>query len=788
MLQIDNLTSKPTPELSYLTKPEWSYLDTSTGFKVIVSVLSSCIVYVRVSGYVDLKSAERSVSLTLKSIEEAIPASGFYVQITDYSELEGASREAQKHFIESIRNRKRLLALIFVGLNTTMEIMVKLGKRINLFSFEGYIVKNYGAASILAVDLLKEKGLTLPSARGTVIKESTFCQRKAPCLFVISDPDWSVSQNEFSIRFEILNGNILHTVSKGKMQEKHVDDIIRLRETVHEKCNPEQCFDYIIGDVQELKRGSQKARMKYAASLSEWYTRYPFKKYILYGANSATRAGVFLSEPLVPFKVCVVNDLSQAMKLIAEEKSGIRLSDNIWPFKKKKNNRFTDSQVQEYVSELLQYLGGINWDVNGIKQNRVDSSHPFYAVFESVNLLKDEMDELLQERQRQEEEKIHLLAELQHVQKLETMGTLAGGIAHEFNNVLGGIIGYTEIAREDSPGNTAVHESLSQILKLSYRARDTVKQILFFSRKGKPEKRLLEPCQFLNEELKILRATIPSTIEIRKNFHECSFKISADKVQLQQVVLNLCNNAFHAMEQEGGVLEIGLSLVTLDLEDVKHHPDLVPNEYVKFTISDTGEGIALSNIGRIFDPYFTTKEVGKGTGLGLSVAQGIIRDHDGAITVKSEEGKGTIFNVLLPKSEGEFEFDPETEILPTGTEKILLVDDEEFMAFTTKKLLEKLGYEVTALTSSHETLELFKKDPQRYDLLITDLTMPYLTGDMLASEITAIRPDMPVILTTGYVEAVDREKVKQSGIKVFIPKPCKKQDLSKTIRQVLDGK
>lgn len=241
-------------------------------------------------------------------------------------------------------------------------------------------------------------------------------------------------------------------------------------------------------------------------------------------------------------------------------------------------------------------------------------------------------------------------------------------------------------------------------------------------------------------------------------------------------------------KQKGGVLEIGLSPVVLDAEDVKAFPDLKAGEYAKLTVRDTGTGIDAKIIDKIFDPFFTTKGVGKGTGMGLSVVHGIVKDHGGGITVESTVDQGTTFTILLPKADGIAEDKTESEHLPTGTENILIIDDEEFMVFPQKKILERLGYTVTAMTSSLEALELFKKDPQRYDLIITDLTMPNLTGDRLAKEVTTIRSDMPVILSTGYSDAVDNEKVKQSGIAAFVSKPCKKEDLAKTIRLILDGK
>lgn len=379
-------------------------------------------------------------------------------------------------------------------------------------------------------------------------------------------------------------------------------------------------------------------------------------------------------------------------------------------------------------------------------------------------------------------------AQLAQKQKMESVGTLAGGVAHEFNNILGGIIGYAEIAKDDAMDNRLVCQSLEEILKLSGRARDTVKQILSFSRKNKPQQKLIRLASLLREELKVLRVTIPTTIDIREAIDGCSGTILGDQTQIQQAIMNMCMNAAYAMKENGGVLGVGLSPVMMDAEDVKHYIDLKPGDYLELTISDTGIGIDPKLMDKIFDPFFTTKEVGKGTGMGLAVVHGTVKEHGGHISVKSIVGQGTTFTVLFPKADGDAEIISEDQQLPTGNESILIVDDEEFMVFSQKKILERIGYHVTAMTNSLEALGLFKKYPQRYDLIITDLTMPHLTGDRLASEVTAIRPDMPVILATGYADAVDSEKVKQSGIKAFIPKPCKKQDLAKTIRLVLDEK
>ncbi len=377
---------------------------------------------------------------------------------------------------------------------------------------------------------------------------------------------------------------------------------------------------------------------------------------------------------------------------------------------------------------------------------------------------------------------------LNRFQNNESISTLAGGIAHEFNNILGGITGYTEIAADDAHNDGPVLESLDEILKLCNRASDVVKQILTFSRNENNDLKSLQPHLTIEKSIKVLQKEFPSNIEIKLNIDENSGTIMADSTQLYQVGLSLCLNAAHAMEENGGRLKIGLEPVVLDIEDVKQNSCLKPGAYMKLTVSDNGTGIDPKIIDRIFDPFFTTKGVGKGSGMGLAVVHGIVKSYGGAISVSSKPGEGTTFTVFLPKVAEKTEEQKSYDVMPAGTESILLVDDEEHLAFPMKIILERLGYTVTAMTNSLKTLELFKKDPQKYDLIISDLTMPHLPGDKLASEIMAIRPDIPVIIISGHTDAVAAERLNHSGIRAFIPKPCQKQDLAKTVRLILDEK
>ena len=391
-------------------------------------------------------------------------------------------------------------------------------------------------------------------------------------------------------------------------------------------------------------------------------------------------------------------------------------------------------------------------------------------------------------RKKAEEEKAALETQLLHAQKMESIGTLSGGIAHDFNNLLGIILGNAELAMDDMPEWHPAKFNLNEIRTASLRARDVVKQLLSFSRKTDPKQQPAKLVQIVEDALKILRSSIPTSVNIHQNIpDDTDDTILADSTQINQVMINLFTNAAHAMEDTGGVITIGIENIDLDHVSAPTYPDLSPGNYVKLTVSDTGTGIDHEVKDRIFDPYFTTKEVGKGTGIGLSVVHGIVKSHNGAILVDSQFGKGTTFSILFPVAEESvvIETEPDDEF-PTGNERILILDDEESMVDIGRRRLERLGYQVEARTDPVEALDLFRADPDQFDLVITDMTMPRITGDNLVKEILKIRPDMPTILCTGFSEKIDEEKAKKIGVREYIDKPFDQGKLSRLVRKVLD--
>ncbi len=386
-------------------------------------------------------------------------------------------------------------------------------------------------------------------------------------------------------------------------------------------------------------------------------------------------------------------------------------------------------------------------------------------------------------------EKLQIQAKLAQVQKLEAIGTLAGGIAHDFNNILGAILGYAEMVQDDCLTGSTMRNYIDHVVEASHRAKELVKQILAFSRQAEITEQALQPAFIIKEAVKMLRASLPTTIEIQINIDPEVGLILADPTRIHQIMTNLCTNAFHAMEETGGTLTISLKNKEFVPADLIHEPHVQPGHFVEISVGDTGPGISPQIINKIFDPFFTTKEVGKGTGMGLAIIHGIAKKSGGFVSCRSSPDEGTIFHVYLPihvsTAHPKEKITP-LELIQTGIERILFVDDEEMLAEMGKNMLERLGYRVTIETNSIEALKTIQNQPDRFDLVITDQTMPGMTGSDLARRIMQMRPGMPIILCTGFSNMISEEKARIYGIKGFAMKPLAKKDLAALIRKVLD--
>ena len=384
-------------------------------------------------------------------------------------------------------------------------------------------------------------------------------------------------------------------------------------------------------------------------------------------------------------------------------------------------------------------------------------------------------------------ERERLEGQLRQSQKMEAIGTLAGGIAHDFNNILAAIIGFSEMVEEDIPLGKPSVQHVQRVINAASRGRELVQQILAFSRKTEHARHPVSLSSVTNETVQFMRATIPATIDILLDSGPTSDTILATPVEVQQILMNLVTNASLAMQQHGGILHVSIADVDLEPDSPVLEADMAPGEYLRLVVSDTGTGMTPDVVERIFEPFFTTREVGQGTGMGLAVVYGIVKSLHGNIQVESEQGVGTTFNVFFPKVRTDAIAETlSTEQSPGKRERVLFIDDEEFLVEWGQSLLERLGYEVTAMNDSTEAFETFSSDPSQFDLVITDQTMPGITGLNLAREILKIRPDIPVILCSGHSDAVTLDTLKEAGITEFLMKPLARKELAEIICRVLD--
>lgn len=397
-----------------------------------------------------------------------------------------------------------------------------------------------------------------------------------------------------------------------------------------------------------------------------------------------------------------------------------------------------------------------------------------------------DLEDAYQKLIKETKDKEVLEERLSHAQKMESLGTLTGGISHDFNNILAAVLGFAEMSLDDAPRSSQQERNLRHIITSCFRGRDLIQQMLAFGRKTDTVRKPLSLSPLISETIKLLRASLPTSIELIFTKKAKFDTVNANPAEIQQIVMNLCTNSAQAIQDMQGKIEVMLSNSEIRSPSAEH-PELTPGTYFNITIRDTGKGMEPSVMRRIFEPFYTTKEVGKGTGMGLAVVYGIVTGLSGNISVNSTPGKGTVLHVLLPVVETKQKDESQETDVPRGQgERILFIDDDELLAELAKGMLERLGYSVISKTDSKEAYELFSRDPSQFDLVFTDQTMPKITGLKLAQELLKLRPDIPILLYTGHSDVVSFEAIERIGIKGSLMKPLTKQEAAKAVRRVLD--
>ncbi len=890
--------------------PVWRYRGSHADYGHDFVIIGERILLSEPSGTPHLQDVQHVLQTMQNAMTHQLGAERTFVHVSNLAFTRSSSAEIRRHFIRHFTHNERLAGIIFFNVSPFYRLSIKLASRLRIYPFKIHIAESYAAAVGLARRLLA----TAPIADETVPLEIAPADTESQT----GDHRWEfVLDDHYTIRFENPARGLLLVTSTGALEDHHVAPIFERHAEIFPQCDLEDGQYFYIADVTELKRATLKARRRYYDHIRTWHQDHPFRAYVFYGARPHIRAAINVARHFVDFKVGVVSNRQAALDYVRQAHCERAPAADLPPSPTRCCDLPDSTEVPRHVEELLHYLGQVSWETEAARRPiDIKADHGLRPVFDAIDLIKNDFDEIMGERNRAlttlkerntfieavagslpvgllvsrmedgrliyansrfaeiygqpldatatleqfvhqalerpdltaalahtanpaaqtakgrlewaniplrttngttkyvtlvlvplaaqrllittvmdvseriefETEKKKLQADLFQAQKMEAIGTLAGGIAHDFNNVLAAIMGFVEMALMDIPASNPVRDNLDQVLKASQRARELVRQILTFSRKdiGLQKTQRMEP--LVKESLALIRASLPASIEIRKRIEAPQGVVRMDATQIQQVLLNLCANAAHAMEKNGGVLEIRLGEQTIDAEAAGRIHHLEPGPYLRLTVADTGTGMTDEVIQRIFDPFFTTKAPGKGTGMGLSVVHGIVHSHGGAVQVESEVGKGSRFHILLPCAEAPSRPPvEEVQALVTGREHILFVDDEVMLTEMGRQMLERLGYRVTTRTSSVEALEVFRARPHDFDLVISDMTMPNLTGDRLALSLFDIRQDIPVILCTGFSSLLTELRAREIGIRAYLTKPLSVHELGRTVREVLDA-
>ena len=736
------------------SQPDWIDQKASDTFIANFWIIGRSIVYSLPKGRADLEGVKNSLALNEKVANFLLEGTGPYVQIEDYAFLTGSSLSARRFFTNRMNVDQRRLSIIFCNLSPQFSIAVKIGRRFNTTGKNIYVVKHYQDAVKLALKLSILGELQLDTAPFDISKYSGGRKTYLVPVDLLSDDAWKIQTPDFSNHSVVIDQNILHSTTKGYLEPKHIPAIESMRSSCQSSLPDNSSIKYMVIDSSELEGGNRLARAKYMQSLKSWHKQFPLRMYIMYGANTFMKTALHLAKPLMPFKVKIAKDLEHAFHLIRKDKSP-DISDK-HPVQSVGKHTVG---INEDIEKLIALIGGIDWEQEGI-HNRVDmdEDNPLYYLYQSIKLIKEELDDLFREHKRLE-------AQLHQSRKMESIGTMAGGIAHDFNNILHAILGHADLARSHISDVHPADYNLQEIKTSCQRAATVVRQLVNFSRRNPQKLKPIDAIAEIKATLLFLRSTIPTTIEIRKHIPDTAVTIFADPVQIKQLLMNLCNNAFQAMEETGGVLEVNVETEVKTEHSAEINPEQTPGKYLKIRVSDTGPGIDPTIIDRIFDPYFTTKKIGKGSGMGLAIVHGIVKNHNGMITVDSPPGKGAGFNIFLPVvSDNPTVEATKAEEIPSGDETILFVDDEEAIVNMTAKMLKRLGYDVNTKMNPVEALELFKSKPYRFDLVITDMAMPQLNGVQLYKKLIEIRSDIPVIICTGHSSLIDEKRSRELRI------------------------
>ena len=890
----------PVTGLPILQRPEWTDQDYGKDFKLTVRIVGNSILHSRPSGYATIHDTEHALLLTGKVVSEAIGEGSPYVQIEDYTNLNGSSFEARRYFIDNMEKRERLAGLIFCGATPLFKMSIKLGKRLTIVKTNVQLVEDYSEAVKLALEILSTE-----KTRADDSVEHIPTQPLVPPPKLKTSDDWHLQLDGYKVRYELIDDDIAHSISTGFLEEDHIPPLFETIDKGFNQMGLSGSPFYFINGVKELKGITWKARKLYIENIIKWYEDHPFHIFILYGADRFVRAAVNLARPFLPFRIRAVKDLDSALKLISDEKSGSKKSLLQTKAAVISKSSPKPDQTGQYLDELLHFIGNINWEADELDDNlpEKESSHPLGPVFDAISLIKMDIDQLFQERKRAEDalresegkyrtiiesiedgyyevdikgnftffndstckilgynrdelmgmnnrkymdkenakrvfqtfnlvyrtgepskafdlelirkdgskcfietsvsiikdskdesigfrgvarditerrladkEKRRLEDQLQQAKKMEAIGTLAGGVAHDLNNILSGLVSYPELLLLDLPEDSPLRKPILTIQESGEKAATIVQDLLTLARRGIAVMEVLNLNEAISGYLRSpehekLKSFHPN-VRFETYLETDLMNISGSSVHLSKTVMNLVSNAAESMP-EGGKVLISTENRYTD-RPIRGYNDVDEGDYVILSVSDTGVGISSEDMERIFEPFYTKKVMGRsGTGLGMAVVWGTVKDHKGYIDVESVEGKGTTFKLIFPATRNEIARDESTlpieDYMGKG-ESILVIDDVKEQREIASGMLKRLGYSVTSVSSGEEAIDYLKSNSA--DLLVLDMIMdPGIDGLDTYRQILKLHSGQKAIITSGYSETERVKEAQRLGAESYLKKP-----------------
>ena len=947
----------PVTGLPILRRPEWTDVSFGRDYKLTVSILGDSIILNQPSGYATLHDAENSLRLSSKVATEIITGGRPYVHISDYSNLQGASLEARKYYIDNMKERERLLGLIFYGASPMFKMSIKLGKRLNIVKFDIQIAKDYSEAVKLALKMLstgkirEDKPIIaspyeknhlkdtlptdkesicpvtalpitikpewtdidiaenysvsfslignailcivpngIPSDMGThkllgerervlrevgllgkryaeirdhsrisgkpskesrmmltnlLLKETDegnllgFWVFNAPLYIrwmfsvgtklhkppvpvaAVNDyreavenavnvldqngidfgtrqhkrftkDDWTIELENYGIRFELIGDDIIYTIAHGALKEAYIERFFKLNEKVLDEAGlTARGYYYRILNWEKLQKTTWKARRMYIDGLKDLNKKVPCKFSVIFGLNRFMSTIVGISKQFVPIPVTTAKDLEEALTIIEREKNKETETEITKKGEKPPEKTFTEEQIRKYSDELLQFMGAINWDQEGISTEDISDSHPFKPVFDAIGVIKGDVDDLFQERRRAEEDRAKLEAQLQRAQKMEAIGTLAGGVAHDLNNILSGLVSYPELLLMEIPEDSPLRKPILTIKKSGEKAAAIVQDLLTLARRGVAVTEVVSLNDIISDYLKSpehkkLKSFHPN-VQVETNLETNLLHILGSPVHLFKTIVNLASNAAEAMPDRG---EISISTENRYIDSpIGGYDDVEEGDYVTLTVSDAGVGISSADMERIFEPFYTKKAMGRsGTGLGMAVVWGAVKDHKGYIDVQSSQGKGTTFTLYFPVTRKELVKDKSglsIEDYRSKGESILVVDDVEEQREIASSMLKKLGYSVTSVSSGEEAVDYLKDNSA--DLLVLDMIMdPGVDGYETYKRILEFHPGQKALIVSGFSETEHVKEAQRLGAGAYVKKPYLLEKIGIAVRDELE--